>query len=96
MMWLALIFWMAPAAAALGLGAMVLVSSKTNTYQDAYQMGSMVVLPLILLVLGQLGGVIYLSVGFVLAAGLVLWVIDAVILWFAVKTFRRSEIIARL
>jgi len=95
-MWLALIFWMAPAAAALGLGAMVLVSSKTSTYQDAYQMGSMVVLPLILLVLGQLGGVVYLSVGFVVAAGTVLWIIDGVVLWFAVKTFRRSEIIARL
>jgi len=26
----------------------------------------------------------------------VLWIIDGVVLWFAVKTFRRSEIIARL
>ena len=75
---------------------MVLISSKTSTYQDAYQLGSMVVIPIVVLVLGQVGGVIYLSVGFVLAAGLVLWLIDAVIIWLAVKTFRRSEIIARL
>ena len=95
-MWVVLILWLAPASAGLGLGTMVLVSSKVNTYQDAYQLGSMVVLPVILLVLGQVGGVIYLNVTFVLAAGLLLWIVDATILWFAVKTFRRSEIIARL
>ena len=95
-MWVALILWLAPAAAGLGLGTMVLVSSKVNTYQDAYQLGAMVVLPVIFLVLGQVGGVIYLNVAFVLAAGLLLWSVDATILWFAVKTFRRSEIIARL
>ena len=95
-MWVVLILWLAPASAGLGLGTMVLVSSKVNTYQDAYQLGSMVVLPVILLILGQVGGVIYLNVTFVLAAGLLLWIVDATILWFAVKTFRRSEIIARL
>ena len=95
-MWVVLILWLAPAAAGLGLGTMVLVSSKVSTYQDAYQLGSMVVLPVILLVLGQVGGVIYLNVVFVLAAGLLLWILDAIILWFAVRTFRRSEIIARL
>lgn len=95
-MWIVLILWVAPAAAALGLGAMVLVSSKMSTYQDAYQLGAMVVLPVILLVLGQIAGVIYLDVGFVLAAGFVLWLADAVVLWLAVRTFRRSDIIARL
>ncbi len=95
-MWIVLVLWLAPAAAVLGLGTMVLVSSKVSTYQDAYQLGAMVVLPVILLVLGQIGGVITLNVAFVLVAGVVLWVVDAVILWFAVKTFQRSEIIARL
>jgi len=95
-MWIVLILWLAPAAAALGLGTMVLVSTKVSTFQDAYQLSGMVVIPLVLLVLGQIGGVVYLSAGFVFLAGVVLWVIDAVILWFAVRTFRRSEIIARL
>lgn len=95
-MWIAMILWLAPASAGLGLGTMVLVSSKVSTYQDAYQLGSMIVLPIILLVLGQIGGVIYLNVAFVLVAGLVLWIVDGVILWYAVRTFRRSEIIARL
>ncbi len=95
-MWVVLALWMGPAAAALGLGSMVLVSSKVSTFQDAYQLGGIVVIPLVVLVLGQIAGVIYLSAGFVFVAGAVLWVIDSVILWFAIRTFRRSEIIARL
>lgn len=95
-MWLVLVLWMAPAAAGLGLATMVLVSSKVSTFQDAYQLGGMVVLPILMLVFGQLAGVIYLSPVFVFVAGLGLWIVDAVILWFAVKTFRRTEIIARL
>jgi ABC-type Na+ efflux pump permease subunit len=95
-MWLVLVFWMGPAAAGLGLGSMILVSSKVNTYQDAYQLGALVVLPLVILVLGQVGGVIYLSPIFVFVAGLVLWLIDGVVLWFAIRTFQRSEIVARL
>ncbi len=95
-MWIVLIVWLSPAAAALGLGTMILVSTKVSTFQDAYQFGSMVVIPVVLLILGQIGGVVYLSPIFVFLVGLVLWVVDAVILWFAVRTFRRSEIIARL
>jgi hypothetical protein len=87
---------LAPAAAGLGLASMVLVSTKVNTFQDAYQLGTLVVLPLMLLILGQIAGVIYLSAGFVFLAGLVLWLIDAGVLWFAARTFQRGEIIARL
>lgn len=95
-MWVVLVLWLAPAAAGLGLGTMILVSSKVSTYQDASQLGALVVLPILLLVLGQIGGVIYLNVLAVLLVGLLLWLVDAAILWFGIRTFRRSEIIARL
>ncbi|MBN1487005.1 MAG: ABC transporter permease [Anaerolineae bacterium] len=95
-MWLILVLWVAPAAAGLGLGSMILVSSKANSFQDAYQIGAMVVLPVLLLIFGQIGGVIFLSPGFVFGVGLVLWLIDAAVLWFAIQTFQRNEIIARL
>ena len=94
--WVTLVLWLAPAAAGVGLGTMILVSSKVNSFQDAYQLGSLVVLPVILLVFGQLAGVLYLNVLTVLAIGLFLWLVDAVILWFGIRTFKRSEIIARL
>lgn len=95
-MWIALVLWVAPAVAGLGLGLTVLLSTRVNTFQEAYQMGSIVVVPLIALMIGQFAGVIYLSVGLTLALGLVIWVIDAVILWFGVKTFDRDALLARL
>ncbi len=95
-MWVALVLWLAPAAAGVGLGAMILISSKVSTFQDAYQLGALVVLPVLLLVFGQVAGVLYLNVLAVMLTGLVLWAVDAAILWFGVRTFRRSEIIARL
>jgi fatty-acid desaturase len=73
-----------------------LISSKVSTFQDAYQLGALVVLPVLLLVFGQIAGVLYLNVLAVLLVGLVLWLVDAAILWYGIRTFHRSEIIARL
>ena len=95
-MWIVLAVWVGPAAAGLGLGAMVIVSSRVTSFQEAYQTGAMVVLPIILLVIAQAAGVVYLSVGFALLLGLVLWLVDAAVLLYGARTFRRGEIIARI
>lgn len=96
LMWILLIVWLAPAAAGLGLSSMVLISSKVNTFQDAYQLGGMVVIPIVALMIGQISGVIYFSPLLVLAAGLILWIIDAALLILGIRTFKRSEVLARL
>jgi ABC-2 type transport system permease protein len=96
LMWVILVLWVAPGAAGLGLSTMVLVSSRASGFQDAYQIGGAVVLPVVLLLVAQIAGVLYFSVGVVLLVGLVLWVMDAALLFLGAKTFRRSEIIARL
>jgi ABC-type Na+ efflux pump permease subunit len=95
-MWIALVLWVAPAAAGLGLSSMVLVSARVSTFQEAYQIGGVVVVPVLALVLGQATGALYFNVGVVLLIGLVLWLIDAGLLWLGVRTFRRSEMIAQL
>jgi ABC-type Na+ efflux pump permease subunit len=95
-MWVALVLWLAPAAAGVGLGMIILISSRVSTFQDAYQLSGMVVIPVLLLVFGQVAGVLYLNVLAVMLMGLFLWLVDAAILWYGIRTFRRSEIIARL
>ena len=95
-MWLLLALWVALAAAGLGLGVMVLVSSRSQGFQDAYQIGSVVVIPVVLLMMGQVTGVMYFSVELVALLGLVFWVVDAALLWLGVRTFQRGELIARL
>lgn len=95
-MWLLLVFWVAPAAAGLGLGTSVLVSARTNSLQSAYQIGSLIVLPVTGLIIAQLSGALYLNLIFVFLMGLGLWLIDAGLFWFGRRTFQRSVLIARL
>ncbi len=95
-MWVALVLWLAPAAAGLGLGVIILVASRVSTFQDAYQLSGMMVIPVLLLVFGQLAGVLYLNALAVIVVGLSVWLVNAAILWFGIRTFKRSEIIVRL
>jgi hypothetical protein len=96
LMWIALAFWVSPAAAGLGLGVMVLVSSRVSAFQEAYQLGGLVVLPVLLLVFGQVGGILFFSVPVVLLIGLILWLVDLAVLWFGARTFTRSNLLSRL
>ena len=48
-----MIFWIAPGVAAVGLGIMVRVSIRVNNTQEAQQLGGAVVLPLVILAVGQ-------------------------------------------
>jgi ABC-2 type transport system permease protein len=93
--WLVLVLWVAPGAAALGLGATVLVSSRVNSFQEANQIAGVIVLPIVILVVAQASGVMYLSIGLTAALGVVIWLIAGGLLWVGIRTFRRSEIIAR-
>ena len=95
-MWLVLAIWVAPAGAGLGLASMGLVSVRAQGFQDAYQLGTLAILPIVILIIAQATGVIYFSVTLVLLLGLVLWIIDAVLIVFGNRTFRRSELIARM
>ncbi|MCS7060613.1 MAG: ABC transporter permease subunit [Anaerolineae bacterium] len=95
LMWVVLVVWVAPAAAGFGLATMVLVSVRAQGFQDAYQVGSIVVLPLLLLLFGQISGVMYFSIGAVLLLGLGLWVTDVVLIWAGSRVFRRGRLIAR-
>ena len=94
-MWIALVFWVTPAVAGLGLVVMVFVSARAQGFQDAYQTGGLVVLPVIFLMIGQISGVMYFSLSVVLFVGLVIWLLDAILLWSAGKSFRRGELIAK-
>jgi len=94
-MWIALVLWVTPAVAGLGLVVMVFASARAQGFQDAYQTGGLVVLPVIVLMVGQISGVMYFSLGVVMIVGLVIWLIDAVLLWFASKSFRRGELMTK-
>jgi ABC-type Na+ efflux pump permease subunit len=95
-MWLVLLVWLMPAVAGFGLGVSVIVSSKVKSFQEAYQIGGVVVLPILLLIVGQIAGVMVFSAWLVLLLGLVLWTVTALLLWYGSKSFARSELISQL
>jgi ABC-2 type transport system permease protein len=94
-MWWVLALLVGPGVAALGLGATVLVSARVATFQEAYQIGGVVVLPLVLLIVGQAAGVVFLSTTFVAVLGVVIWLLAGALLAFGLRTFRRGELLAR-
>lgn len=95
-MWVILAVWVAPAAAALGLGTTILISSRARTFQEAYQLGGMVVLPIILLFAGQLTGVMVFSAWLVALLGLLIWAIAAGLMWSGMRSFRRSKLATQI
>lgn len=93
--WIVLVFWVSPAAAAMGLGATVIVSSRVNSFQEANQIAAVIVMPILFLVIAQIAGLMYFSVLLTVLLGLVFWLIAGVLLRVGVGTFRRSEIMTR-
>jgi ABC-2 type transport system permease protein len=94
--WWPMMLWVAPAVATLAMSASVIVSTRVSTFMAAYQFSGALVLPLLILLIGQTFGVISLTVGLMLGLGFVIWILDAVLIRIGLRIFRRSELIARI
>jgi len=90
--WLILALWIAPGVAALGLGAMVLISSRARTFQGASQLSAVVVLPGLMLFGSLLVAVVNLGAWQAALVGLLIWAIDVALLWFGRRSFRRTRL----
>ena len=95
-LWMVVIFWLAPAVAAFGLGVMVRVSARARTSQEANQLGGTVILPLVIGVVGQTSTLLLADLWVTLVVGAVIW---AIALWLNVRgtrRFTRDRLAARL
>lgn len=91
-LWLVVIFWVAPAVATLGLGIMVRVSARSQTTQEANQLGGAVILPLIFLAVGQATGLLLVDLGVALAIGAGVWIVGLLLVWRGAAKFTRNRI----
>jgi hypothetical protein len=92
-MWLAMILWVVPAVAGLGLSVMVLASARAQGFQDAYQIGGVAVLPVVALFYGQIAGVMYFNLAVVFLLGLGIWLLDGLLIWLGSRSFRRNRLL---
>lgn len=94
--WIPAILLIDPAASLLGLGSAFLVSLKAKSSIEAQQIGALVVLPCVLLVGGQVSGVLVFSPLAVGVFGLVLLVDDYLLIARIGPRFDRERVIATL
>jgi ABC-2 type transport system permease protein len=94
--WLLLAFWVTPAISALGLGIMVIASSRVETLQAAHQIGSLVVLPVLVLLIVQITGVFLFSPTLVTIMGVLIWLAAALMLASGARTLQRQRLAVRL
>ena len=73
----------------------VMVSSRVTDPRVAEQLSALVILPLILLVVGQSVGLILINEQMLLWLGLIIAVADVVLVYLTIKLFQRENILTR-
>ena len=94
--WWPMMFWVTPAFALFGISATVIISTRVKTFMEAYQLTGSLVVVVLALVVGQATGVLFLGVGAMFLIGTLLWIVDAVLIYFGLRIFNRSSLIAKL
>jgi len=93
--WLIGVFLLAPLFCVMSIALNVIVSSKVTDVRASQQLGSLVVLPVVMLFVVSLSGLFDLGPLVMLALTALVGLVDVGIAYLTVKTFRREEILVR-
>jgi ABC-2 type transport system permease protein len=91
-----MVLWAGPTFAAAALGMVSLVSVRVNTTQEAFQLGGVLVLPIVALLISQATGALLLSVWLLVAAGALALAIALGLLVAATRALSRPRLGPRL
>ena len=94
-LWLLAIFLVGPLLAVLSVNFSIMVSSRVNDPRVAEQMSAIVIVPVLGLFFGQIAGFILLDSRIVLIMAAVVLLIDALMVYLAVRLFQRESILTR-
>ena len=93
--WAVLVGWVAPAAAAIGLGLIVAAINRVKTFHEASQIIGIIVLPIVALVVAQAAGVVLFDAAVLALFGTVLWLVALLLLRASARSFRRDRLLTR-
>jgi len=93
--WLVALFLWAPVLSLLAVAFMTAISSRVNDPRTAEQFSGWLVVPFLLVFLGQLFGIITLGIFFALVALLVLIALTIAAFWVVTRLFQREVILTR-
>lgn len=94
-MWLVAMFVLAPLLTVMAVNVGIIVSSRTSDPRAAEQLGSLVILPLMVLFIGLLVGLISLNSTTFWIASLVVLVLDVGLVYVGIRLFQRETILTR-
>jgi len=94
--WWGLMIFVVPAVALLGVAATVIISTRVKTFMEAYQASGILVILILVLMVAQATGLLFLSPFVAVIVGLVFFVIDTCLIWIGIRMFSRSELVARI
>jgi ABC-2 type transport system permease protein len=92
-MWLVSIAVLAPLLTMLTVGLSIIISSRVRDASTAQQVGSLMLLPLIGILVGQMLGVLNSSARVLAIIAFLLLILDIFVLALAVRLFKREEIL---
>ncbi|KNF08303.1 ABC transporter permease protein [Gottschalkia purinilytica] len=91
--WLILLFWLCPAITTLGLLFIILISAKASNFQESQQMVGFIVIPVVLLMVGQGTGLFLLDTPLLLILGACIILIDIFLFKKVSKSFSIEKLI---
>ena len=94
--WLSLIFGLAPAVAFADIGLTVIVSARVRGVREAQQISALLLVPLFAVVLGQASGTLFFDPILITALTSLFIVLDTIILGASIWAFGRDRVLARL
>ncbi len=93
--WLVAVFVLGPLLAVLSVNFSILVSSRVNDPRVAEQVSAVIILPLLAIFIGQISGLFFLNRSLILLISFIVAVVDAGVLYLAVRLFQRENILTR-
>lgn len=96
LMWVVLIFGLAPTLALASIGLTVMISARVKGVREAQQISAVLLIPILALIFGQIAGAVLfglITVGILVGA---FALADLLVFHVSVKIFRREEILSTL
>jgi len=93
--WLVTITLLTPVLTMFAVTVGIIISSKVKDPTSAQQLGSLIVLPMVALLVGQVVGAVHVDARIVLITAVLLGVVDIILLVMAVNLFQREKILTQ-
>ncbi|MEA3454447.1 MAG: ABC transporter permease [Candidatus Caldatribacteriota bacterium] len=90
--WLIVVFWLSPILSIFAIFFNVYISARVKGFQEAYQLGALIVLPIVVLLYSQLTGLLLLNNIILFLFGLVLLIVSTILIVKTGKSFTRNKL----